>query len=358
MSVELIASYGVMEGNGAYNKHAELQAGGAALALSHLEGAARSAILDPSDQPVVIADYGSSQGKNSLAPIRVAVRTLQARLDQRRPILVCHIDQPANDFTSLFGLLDSDPTSYNVGDPNIFPCAIGRSFYGPVLPPNSVHLGWSAYAVVWTSRVPRLAADHLFPPRSNEELRTAFRDQSAQDWEQFLALRSAELRPGGRLVVVLPAVDDNGTSGFESIMDHANAALVEMAGEGAITAEERARMVLGVWARQRHDILAPFERDAQFGQLTVEHYSTAVLADAAWADYLRDGNQEALATKHARFFRSTFAPSLACALDRSPERRCAFADRLEHRLSGRLVTKPEPLNSLVDTVVIAKRDVA
>lgn len=358
MSIELIPCHGVMEGNGAYNKHAELQAGGAALALSHLEGAAHNVLLDPPDQPVVIADYGSSQGKNSLAPMRVAVRTLQARLDPRRPILVCHIDQPANDFTSLFGLLDSDPASYNVGDPNIFPCAVGRSFYGPVLPSNSVHLGWSAYAVVWTSRIPRLAADHLFPPRSNDELRAAFRDQSAQDWEQFLASRAAELRPGGRLVVVLPAIDDNGTSGFESIMDHANAALVEMAGEGVITAEERASMVLGVWPRQRRDIFAPFERDAQFGPLTVEHYSTAVLADAAWADYLRDGNQEALATKHARFFRSTFAPSLAWSLDRSPERQRAFADRLEHALSRRLATKPEPLNSLVDSVVIAKRGAA
>lgn len=38
------------------------------------------------------------------------------------------------------------------------------------------------------------------------------------------------------------------------------------------------------------------------------------LPDAAWADYQRDGNKDAFAERHAAFFRSIFAPSLACAL--------------------------------------------
>jgi hypothetical protein len=59
-------SHGVMEGRGAYNKYAKLPAGGAALALPLFERAASNVELDTSDLPVVIADYGSSQGKNSL----------------------------------------------------------------------------------------------------------------------------------------------------------------------------------------------------------------------------------------------------------------------------------------------------
>jgi hypothetical protein len=39
--------------------------------------AVRNIVLDPGDEPVVIADYGSSQGKNSLAPMRIAIRNLR-----------------------------------------------------------------------------------------------------------------------------------------------------------------------------------------------------------------------------------------------------------------------------------------
>ena len=56
---------GVTEDHGSYNKHSATQAAGGALALPLLEKAARDLVLDPDDRPVVIADYGSSQGKNS-----------------------------------------------------------------------------------------------------------------------------------------------------------------------------------------------------------------------------------------------------------------------------------------------------
>jgi hypothetical protein len=55
MSNEPTPSHGVMEGKGAYNRHASLPAGGAALALPLLVNAVRHAELDTGDQPVVIA---------------------------------------------------------------------------------------------------------------------------------------------------------------------------------------------------------------------------------------------------------------------------------------------------------------
>lgn len=50
-------------------------------------------VLEPEDRPVVIADYGSSQGKNSLAPMGVAI--LRERVGPSRPTLVFHIDAPS-----------------------------------------------------------------------------------------------------------------------------------------------------------------------------------------------------------------------------------------------------------------------
>ena len=77
MLAAMKTTHGVMEGGGSYNLHARIPAGGGNLALPYLEEAARSVTLGPGSDPIVIADYGSSQGKNSLAPMRAAIRCLR-----------------------------------------------------------------------------------------------------------------------------------------------------------------------------------------------------------------------------------------------------------------------------------------
>jgi hypothetical protein len=191
--------------------------------------------------------------------MQAGIRILRHRPGPYRSISVYHIDQPSNDFRTLFEVLDADPDRYTLGDPNVFPGAIGRSFYENVLLPNSAHLGWSSYAVVWLSSVPALIPDYFMPVRSTGAVRTQFECQAAQDWKAFLSLRSRELRKGGRLVAVLPALADDGTSGFENLMDEANAVLAEMVVDGAVMAEERARMTLGAYPRRKCKLLAPFE---------------------------------------------------------------------------------------------------
>lgn len=160
------APHAAMEEKGAYNKYAKIPAGGAPLALPYLEKAVQNVALDSTKRPIVIADYGSPQGKNSLAPIEIAITNLRARVGPKRPIMVFHIDQPTNDFNSLFEVVASDPDSYARDEPNIIPCAIGRSLYERVLPPDSVHLGWCSYAAVWVSRIPAEIPGHFISLRS------------------------------------------------------------------------------------------------------------------------------------------------------------------------------------------------
>jgi hypothetical protein len=93
--------------------------------------------------------------------------------------------------------------------------------------------------------------------------------------------------------------------------------------------------------------------------LTVEDFEMAELRDAAWTDYERDGNREALAISHALFFRSIFMPSLGSALARvrsgDAEALHIFGDHLEAGLKRRLATQPTAMHSLVQTIVLAKR---
>jgi hypothetical protein len=350
--------HGVMEGKGSYNKHAKLPAGGAVLAMPLFEKAIQAVEVGPGEQPIVVADYGSSQGKNSMGPMGIAIRGLRRRVSPDRAISIFHIDQPSNDFAALFAILNADPDRYVLDEPNVFPAAIGRSFYENVLPPDSVHLGWSSYAAVWLSRIPVLIPGHFFYLFSTGPVRAEFERQAAKDWESFLSLRARELRPGGRLVVVLPALADDGHLGLEYIFQQANAVLAEMAADGIITPEERSRMVVGSYPRRKRDLLAPFATYGKFQQLTVEDCELYELPDTVWNDYERDRDKETLSSKQALFFRSIFVPSLASALVRvregDAEALASFSNEIEQRLKRCLASQPAPMHSFVQTIVLAK----
>jgi hypothetical protein len=351
-------SHGVMEGNGAYNRHALSQAAGAAIAIPFFERAIEKMTLETAGGPINIADYGSSQGKNSLLPIGSAIRKLRQCIGADRPICVFHVDQPSNDFNSLFEVLTSDQGRYEVNHTNVFPCAVGRSFYEQVLPAESVHLGWSSNAAMWLSRIPSFIHNHFWSVRGTGTERAAFERQAAEDWENFLSLRGREMRPGAQLVVVLPTPLDDVSSGITNLMDSANAVLEDMVNEGAITAEERAAMVLGAHPRKKREVLAPFAKDGHFQRLSIENYDELILPDAAWTEYETAGNEKTLASKRARFFRATFMPSLASALGRvrdgDREAITAFADRLESGLTRRTANHPAPMDILTQTLTLTK----
>jgi SAM dependent carboxyl methyltransferase len=355
MAALVASTHGVMEEGGSYNRHAKVPAAGGNIALPYLEKAAQSCALPGGTDPIVIADYGSSQGKNSLSPMRAAIQCLRKRVGSEQSISVVHIDQHANDFNTLFDVLHRDPDRYSTDDPNVFPSAIGRSFYETVLPRNVVTLGWCSYAAVWLSRVPELIPDHFVYLASAGGVRAAFDRQAVEDWRLFLSLRARELRNSGRLVVALPGLSDSGRSGFEPLFNCANAVLGNLVQEGVVSDDERKRMVLGTYPRRQAQLLEPFAADGQFQSLSVEHCETFDLHDAPWDSYQVDGNLEALVSRHAAFFRAVFIPSLALAV-RDVHRRQAFADRLEQTLKQRLSETPSALHSYVQVMVLAKRD--
>ena len=160
------------------------------------------------------------------------------------------------------------------------------------------------------------------------------------------------------VTVVVPGVDDEGSTGFESLLDGANGVLHEMVDHGVLTSEERGRMVVPTHPRRRKDLLEPFEKGRYSKQLTVEDSAMSQVADSAWDLYERDGDRDALINKRVPFFRSVFVPSLACALDytRSQEgkRFDIFGDELERRLKRRLANHLAPMNSFVQAILLVK----
>lgn len=346
-----------MQGEGAYNRSSSVQAAGSAPALPLFEQAAELVPLANAPEPIVIADYGSSQGRNSLAPVASAIHALRRRIGAERAISVVHTDVPGNDFTTLFQTLDQDPESYLRGDGAVFPSAMGRSFYQQILPSGSVTLGWSSWAVHWLSRTPAPIPDHVYADYSrNSAIRAAYRTQSADDWRAFLVARGNELRPGGRLVVLTVAVGDDGEIGYCPMLDVIRAAILDLIGDAFLRPEEADRMVLPIVGRSRGDWTAPFSATGRFAGLSIEHLDLYSGEDPIWEEFQRDRDATRFGAGWTAFTAAAVVPSLVLGLDhgRDDPRAALFVTKMTERMMERFAAEPQPTPLPLARLVLAK----
>jgi hypothetical protein len=347
-----------MEGAGAYNRASGVQAAGLSPALPLFRDAAGAVPLAPAPEPVVIVDYGASEGRNSLEPIRTAIAVLRERAGMRA-ISVVHTDLPDNDFAALFAVVAENPGSYMRGTADVFPSVIGRSFYGQILPSASVTLGWSSWAVQWLSRVPAPIPDQLQVAFSHDATaRAAYAAQAEADWRRFLAARAAELRPGGRLVLVTMARDDAGDFGYEPCLAAMYATRQELVAEGLVRGEEAARMAIPTVGRSRAELLAPFEGPDRVAWLAAETAEVFLGEDRIWRDFDADRDAAAYGRRWTDFCRASVFPTLAAAIG-GPDaaaRRAAFFARMAEGMARRLAADPQPMKIPLARMTILRRD--
>lgn len=341
-----------MAGGGLYNRHSGLQQANLQSALPLLEDAAR-AIAAHSHGPVTIVDYGASQGRNSMGPMAAAIDHVRAK-DANRPVQIVHTDLPSNDFTSLFGLLDSDPASYLAGRENVFPLAVGRSYFGPILPPDSVDLGWSSNALHWMSRSPVDVPDHGWGIFSQSaEARAAVDAVLADDWLRFLQARSTELRPGGRIICQFMGRGPD-SHGFEWMAGHFWQSIMELQDEGQLSAEETLRMTAPSAGRSPDQLAAPFEAGLVPG-LVLERLALIPSPDPYWDSFQQTGDVAAFARQWANIMRAANGPNFFARVDGSRDRE-ALLDNLVDRLATRVAADPQRSLAYLVVLSIKKQD--
>lgn len=300
-----------MEGHGFYNQHSQQQANAATRGYELWQRALDEVPLHPAFR---LADFGSSQGRNSLEPMRRAVESLRSRQADLE-IEVTHTDLPQNDFNSLIELV-SGPDTYL--RPGVYSGVRGASFYGPLFPDASLSLGWSSIATHWLSRAPDMPGV-IFSSLVSDP---CWKEQARQDWETWVACRSRELRPGGQVVMVNSAADDAGLSGAEPLMEAVQETLREV-----LPADEVARMVIPTYYRTRAEWLAPLGHG-----LEVVEAEDCALDDLYWAELQKSGDREKFAEAVVGFWKAAFAPALLGDRD---------IQDFYARLRARLVANPE-----------------
>ena len=126
----------------------------------------------------------------------------------------------------LFRTLDDDPDSYLHQDAANFASAIGRSFYGQILPSKTVNLGWTSWATQWLSRIPARSDDHVHVAYSNDDAaRAAYAQPSGPGLARLRGVSRPRAGSRGAAGGTDEAVDEDGKFGFRALIDAIVAAL-------------------------------------------------------------------------------------------------------------------------------------
>ncbi len=346
---------GVMARHGFYDRHSRTQGGAAGLGLPELAAAVEGLALERGT--VRIADLGCAQGHNSLGPLRAAVAQLRART--AAPIEVVHTDLPGNDWATLFDVVEHDPASYLAHAEDVYPGAVGRSFYEPLFAPGSLELAWCSSALHWLSRSPGPIDDHFFVQSSTDHpARDRYRSQSARDWERFLGHRATELVVGGAVVVVDVVMGDDARMGSEALFDRLQEALRAAADAGAVTATEHAAFAYPTWFRTLAELRAPFHDGATTApgpsgaRLALVDLEPVELADPFLDAYRSSGDAAAYGRAQAGFLEGFLRPSFRTALaGRTDDEAEAILDDVFADAARRISTDVEAVSPTYRLVV-------
>jgi hypothetical protein len=303
--------------------------------------------LPARDQPVTILDLGSSEGRNSVHVMATIAAGLRQRTKQ--PLQTVYSDLPSNNFNQLFANLELARCAGLV-PAGVCASAVGGSFYGPLLPPGTVHLATCFNSIQWLDQLPPLpipdyvAYRRPHPSRLglavSPEATAAFKGQAEQDLIRFLECRARELVPGGKLLLASPG-DTEQLRLCSGLTDVLNDACLDLVAAGRLEQEQYERLTLPVYCRTVAELLAPLEMEDSpvRGKFVIDRAEALEVPTPFFVEFRR-GNVAAYADAYTGFIRAVTEPVVKVALA-EPEREEAIAESLYERIRARLLVEPE-----------------
>jgi len=259
--------------------------------------------LDDNLNAFVLSDMGCADGGTSLNMVRSAIKTINTQ-QSSLPVQVVYADQPRNDFNALVKIINglTDFKTYLDEFDNVFPTFAGTSFYKQILPPNTLHIGFSATAMHWLSAKPTNISNHVHAVGAQGKELAAFQNHARNDWAAILRHRANELRSGGHLVLVNFCRDQQGrylgnTDGI-NMFDTFNQIWQQHVDNKVITQEEYVNMTLPQYYNNVEEFSAPFNdtnSEVSKAGLRLAHIETRVVDCPFKVDFQRHGDAKKFA---------------------------------------------------------------
>jgi hypothetical protein len=257
------------------------------------------------------SDMGCADGGTSLQLWRSVVDTIRA--DGDTDIQIVYADQARNDFNALVQILHGHTQfeSYLPGSTNVRVLESGASFYTPVLPASSLHLGFSATAMHWLSQKPTDISDHVHMVGASGAEYEQFSRQAQADWQTILLHRARELKAGGRLVLVNFCRDADGhylgNTGGVNMFNEFNRLWQSFVDDGVVSDSEYRAMTLPQYYNTIDEFSAPLLDTSsavyQAGLRLVD-IETAIVECPFAADFRKHGDAKKFAKAYIPTIRS------------------------------------------------------
>ena len=273
---------------------------------------ALSSIPKPANENAwCFSDMGCADGGTSLDLWRAVVESIRAA--DPADIQIVYADQVFNDFNALAKILHGHTVfdSYLPTSQDVHVLQSASSFYSPILPKESLHLGFSATAMHWLSSTPCNISSHVHMVGAEGDEKTAFAQQGAKDWEKILMNRSRELMSGGKLVLVNFCIDESGqylgNTGGVNMFDNFNRNWQTFLEQGTITAEEYKAMTLPQYYNTVEEFSQPLQdpsSEVYKSGLRLKDIETAVVSCPFADDFKKHGDAAAFAKAYIPTIRS------------------------------------------------------
>ncbi|VVA90764.1 unnamed protein product [Arabis nemorensis] len=163
---------------------------------------------------IKVTDLGCSSGPNTFLAMSGIVNTIIDLYHQKGRTDLPEIDYflndlPENDFNTTFKLLPSFQKGLKtILKGRCFMSGTPGSFYSRLFPKKSLHFVHLSYSIHWLSKVPQgLKEDDnkksvFLNSSSTQKVYKSYLDQFQTDFSLFLKMRSEEIMPNGRMVLV------------------------------------------------------------------------------------------------------------------------------------------------------------
>ena len=158
-----------MKGAGYYDQNSGAQFSSIQALQDWVDDAVATVPLPALAQPVTVLDLGSSEGRNAVRVMATIAQALRRRT--RQPLRTIYSDLSSNNFNQLFANLEEARRAGPFPE-GVYPSAVGGSFYGPLLPPGSVHFATCFNSIQWLDQLPPIVVpNHVayrrpHPPRN------------------------------------------------------------------------------------------------------------------------------------------------------------------------------------------------
>lgn len=336
-----------MKGDGYYDAHSKEQRAALNAFLPWIEDSISELPVSSDFRTSFgIMDIGSSEGGNAIYAMNRLINKLRCVSDL--PVWVFFNDLPTNDFNHLFTNLFPDGTAALSGS-DIFPCAIGGTAFGRLVPPQTLNITTTFNAIGFLEKKPNARLPHYILPMGpgplasregvsvTENEREPFRIQAENDLYRFYSARSEELVSGGKLLVQTFGRDESFSTSY-GIYDVLSDAVLDCVEEGILPHEVYEELIFPIYFRNVEELVAPIEKDERLSKaFRVEKAESREVPVPFNVTLTDTGDKATWAHSYTGFLRAFTDSILASALpDNLP--RADTLDRIYQQVEQRLVS--------------------